>query len=146
MKAIIMLFFIITMNVSFFLVNTAMVDVQAEINPLETANSLFDKDSSMMSNFDTGNYTLPKPSLPESVEGESVTESTDGNIFTDTWKTLTNAFTSVTQWSWVINLANSVPIFLTKIKLPVQMVWALGFIWHTLFLFSLVLVLTGRGS
>jgi len=146
MRAIIMLFLILTMNVSFFLVNTAMVDVQAEINPTQTANSLFDKDSSMMANFDGGNYTLPNPSLPDAVDGQTVEGDTDGNIFTDTWKTLKNAFSSVTQWKWVIELANAIPIFLGKIGLPIQMVWALGFLWHALFLFSLVLVLTGRGS
>jgi hypothetical protein len=125
------------------MVNTAMVDVQAEIDGTLPANSLYDKDSSMMSQFDKGNLTLVDPSLPDSVDSSSVEEDS-GNLFTDMWKSLTSAFTN--KLGWVLDITNSIPMFFTKIGLPVAFVFAIGFVWHTLFLFLLILVLTGRGS
>jgi len=146
MKAVLMIFFILTMNVSFFLADQGMQSVQADIDNTKSPNSLFDKDASMMADFDKGNYTLSDPILPDDVDAESVSSDSEGNFFTDTWKTLKNGFSSVSQLGWVLKMANSIPSFLSKIGLPLAFVWAIGFLWHGLFIFLLVLVLTGRGS
>jgi len=131
------LFFIIAINFMLFLTQTGITKV-ATSEGLE-GSEFFNYSGSFIGNFDTGNYNLN-----ESVEGilpsgAGQIEPESGNFFTDTFSTIKNWLLQATGVKYLIGIVNAFPNFIKQIGLPLEISFALGFLWHSLTIFLVIM-------
>lgn len=130
--------FILALNLMFFFAQTAV----EKINP-NTHTSFYNYDSSMISAYDLGNYTLDEDIESDLPSGSSSVTVESGSVFTDTFATIKNWMLETTGLNYVYNIANGVPNFLKIIGLPAEIVFGLGALWHSTTIFLFIMWLKG---
>ena len=136
--------FILAINVFFFLGQV----VTDHINP--DGPVFFHENENLIGEYNAGNYTLDENVLAELPNTEiAVSPDTDGSssgFFTDVWQSITGWFSDTTigrGTSYILNIVNAFPHFLSVIGTPKEIVFALGFFWHALTVFLIVIFLKG---
>lgn len=133
------LLFVVLMDFTLFFVDGAM----NEVNPDANRSRIWDYDSSMAKQYDQGNYTVIEYSddeLPSSV----TSVDTSSGFFTDIWATIKGFVTAVKNGvSFAINLVNAVPRAVSFFGWPTQLTFAIGFLWHVLTIFALIMFARG---
>lgn len=140
--------FILALNVLFFLGQTAII----KINP-DGPEFFHENDKGAMIgdyNIGTaGNYTLDEDyanELPTTEIAVSPDSGEGSGYFTDVWQSLSSWFTDTTLGrgaTYIGNIVNAFPHFLAVIGAPPEIVFALGFFWHSLTLFLIVIFFKG---
>jgi len=128
---------VLMLNFAFFLAQLG-IDVIGG----DEATNYFNYDGSMLSKYDDGDYNLKEfdeSDLPESESGVSP----EGNIFTDLFKTVKNWFLDVSGGKYILGIVNAIPNFLKAIGLPNEISFAIGFVWHAMTVFLVVMLLKG---
>lgn len=140
-KALDALIFIVCLNVVFFLGQAAI----SHLNP-DTPTQFFNYEGSMISDFDTGGYVLDED-VESKLPSSSGTVSVDsgGNIFTDIFGTILDWFLDSTGLTFLLNIVNAFPNFIKALGAPIEIVFALGFLWHVTTLF-IVISFIARGD
>lgn len=138
MKSILALAIILSINVFLFLGNYAIYDITGN-------NTLINYNDDLIGKFNVGNTT--NPMLNEDVtskipSGQGSISPETGNLFTDTWATLTSWFTQTTGLNYLYGIVNAVPLFLKRFLNPV-LAYAIGFFWHALTIYIIINVLRG---
>lgn len=126
--------FILTLNTLFYMAQTT----SNYLNPGEM--SFFSFNDSFIAESDLGNYTLDNDyngELPTSTG--TVSADSTGNFFTDTFSTFTTWIKEKTGLKFVENFIGAVPSFLVAIGLPKEISFILGFLWHSLTFFIVVM-------
>ena len=98
----------------------------------------------MLSKYDRGGYQLNanvSAELPQDEAGVTSGEST--NIFTDSFKAISNWFLSITGINYLLGFLNAVPAFLIAIGLPLEFAYAIGVFWHGIGLFLIIKFIGG---
>ena len=137
------LVFILAVNVMFFLAQTAVL----KINP--DGPVFFNEDTNMIGDYNNGNYTLNENIAGELPGNEVAIAPSDENpngYFTDVWASLKGWFTDTTVGkgvTYLLNIVNAFPHFLAVIGTPIEIVFALGFFWHALTVFLIVIFFKG---
>jgi hypothetical protein len=137
------LVFILAVNVMFFLGQT----VVTKINP--DGPQFFNEDDYMIGEYNNGNYTLDENvanELPGTEVAVSPEDQTGGGYFTDIWSSLKSWFTDTTIGrgaTYLLNVVNGFPHFLSLIGTPREIVFAIGFFWHSLTVFLFAVFLKG---
>lgn len=142
-KTVSALTFILCLNLMFFLIQTSM-DTTANEYTNGTTNKIFNYDGSMIQQYDAGNYTLNETITTELPAGDSSVSPTTGNIFTDAFTTLKGWLLDIPGMKYFVAIANALPHFLKTIGLPNQFVYAIGFLWHALTIFLIILLFFGE--
>ena len=138
-KLIIPLAFVLALNLVFFLTQLSIDEVS-----IGTPPQYFDKNKLMISDYDEGDYSL-KQFDPKDLPQTEAGVSEEGNIFTDIWNTMKSWVSKVGQgYDTAKAIVNAVPNFLKQIGLPVEISYALGFVWHAMTVFLLILFLRGE--
>jgi len=128
-----------------FLAQTSVSKITYEVTGSNISNTFYDKTNSTLGSLDTGAYGLPNPS--DTVEGDDVSVSiTETTFVTDVFSWIKNKVLGLTGISYLLKVINAVPNFLGFIGFPIEIVWALGALWHGLSLFLLLSWLMGRGG
>jgi len=131
---------ILAINVFFFLGQTAIDN----INPTGERTQFFDENDAMIGGYNAGNYTLNEDVASELPNTEGAVSPETGNWFTDTFQTVKNWFLDTTGLSYLLNLVNALPHFLSAIGLPHKFVFAIGFFWHAFTIFLVVSYIGGK--
>ena len=135
------LIIMLVLDVVFFLASTAMLDV----NP--TGSTLYDYDSSFISEFDEGNYTIAgvtegRGLLP--VATDSISSET-GNVFTDNFKTSSNWLqTDGKGLGYYASILGGPTTVLRNINAPRELTYSIGALWYIFTSFLLIAFLLGR--
>jgi len=140
MKLILAIMFVFAVNVMLFLGQTAITN----INP--DAMVFYNYEDSLISKFDTGNYSLNENVsgyLPDTESSVSIDDNT--NIFTDSFKTIKNWFLKTTGLNYLIGILNALPSFLIAIGLPFEFAYGIGVLWHGVTLFLIIIMMRGGG-
>ena len=122
----------------------------AEANGITSATKLFNYEGSHIAEFDKGNFTLDQDiasQLPTGA-GDANVDEENGNIFTDTYKTIKNWLLETTGLKYVISVLNALPNFI-KLIFPADyasVAFALGYLWNALVVFALVFWLKGGNN
>ena len=142
MKRTIVLSFMLALNMFLFLTQTAT----SEMSLSENSNSeqFFDYRTTLMNDFDVGNYTLNQDIQNLLPESQSKVEPDTGNIFTDIFSTFKSWFLETTGLNLLVSWYNSFPNLLKSMRVPIEITFAVGFFWNALILYLIVGVLTGR--
>ena len=136
MKIISALLFILALNFFLFMTQTG-IDKVSEAEGVSASN-FFNYDGSMISDFDSGNYTLEEDVSGDLPSGTGQIEPESGNFFTDTFATMKNWLLETTGLKYLLGIVNAFPNFLKQIGLPPELSFGLGFLWHALTLFLAV--------
>lgn len=138
------LVFILAVNVMFFLGQTAVL----KINP--DGPVFFHEDNNMIGEYKTnGTYVLDEDVISELPSNElavAPNEDSPTGYFTDVWQSVKNWFTDTTVGrgvTYLLNIVNAFPHFLSVIGTPKEIVFALGFFWHALTVFLIVIFFKG---
>ena len=137
------LVFILAMNVMFFLGQTAVLKVNPD-GPV-----FFNENENMIGSYNNGNYTLNENiagELPTTEIAVSPDTTDSGGYFTDVWQSLSAWFTDTsvgTGITYLLNIVNAFPHFLSVIGAPIEIVFAIGFFWHALTVFLIVVFFKG---
>jgi hypothetical protein len=126
---------VILLNLVFFLAQIGVASLGSDLQ-------FFNYNGSMIKKYDAGNYELVEFNSNELPDSQSAV-STEGSIFTDVWQTVKNWFLDIPGVKYVVAIVNAVPNFLAIIGLPKEIVFAIGFIWHAMTVFLLVVFLKG---
>jgi hypothetical protein len=130
------LFFVILMNVFFFVGQTSI----DKINP-EGPTAFFNYQGSWVSAKDSGNFTLDETiSLPDS---QSSVDVDSGNVFTDTWRTLSTWLREKTGYNHLERLVNGPNYFLKAAGLAPEISFVLAWAWHMLTAFLVIAFIRG---
>jgi hypothetical protein len=135
------LIIMLVLDVIFFLTNTAMVD----INP--AGSTLYDYDSSFISDYDIGNYTLQDVEGGRSIlpEGTASVSTETGNVFTDTFKTSSNWIqTAGKGLNYLTEFLGGPTTILRDINAPREVTFSIGALWYILTLFFIIAFILGR--
>jgi len=135
-KVISALLFVLLVNILFFWGELGINN----INPTITAPTLLNYEDSMLSNYDTGNYTLKQFQASDLPDPQAQVDA-EGNFFTDIFSTIRNWFLSLPGVSPILGIVNAVPNFLKIMGLPIEIAYSLGFLWHCLSVFIIVMSL-----
>lgn len=133
MKLISAVGFVVMVNLLFFFAQLGI----ANANPTDSAPTLMNYEDSLISQYDTGNYTLQEFSADELPNPEAQV-NTEGNIFTDMFSTIRSWFLDLPGVSHIVAVVNGVPNFLKAVGLPIEISYALGWLWHFLSIFIIV--------
>lgn len=136
------LVFILAVNVMFFLGQTAVL----KINP--DGPVFFNENDNMIGEYNNGNYTLNENVAGELPSNEIAVspDNEQSGYFTDVWASLSGWFTDTTVGrgvTYLLNIVNAFPHFLAVIGTPIEIVFALGFFWHALTVFLIVIFFKG---
>lgn len=137
MRLTMMLAFVLFVNVLMFLGQTSI----DKINP-EGPSRFFNYDGSWLNAKDDGNFTLNEDiTLPES---QSSVDVTDGNVFTDTWRTIKTWLTdNIPGLDFLERIINGPSSFLKAAGLPSEISFAIGWLWHMMGIFLFVAWIRG---
>lgn len=136
------LVFILAVNVMFFLGQTAVT----KINP--DGPVFFNENDNMIGEYNAGNYTLDE-NVADELPSNQIAVSPDNEqsgFFTDVWASTKAWFTDTTVGrgiTYLLNIVNAFPHFLSVIGTPKEIVFAIGFFWHALTVFLIVIFLKG---
>lgn len=128
------LLFILFLNVLFFLGQFSVATYDSEVSFFNYQ----DTNVSMMGQFDKGGYQLNEDVSGEIPQGTNTIDTETNNFFTDTWKTLRGWILKIPGANYIYNIVNAVPHFLSMMGVPVEIVFAIGFLWHALTIFLIV--------
>jgi hypothetical protein len=144
MKYIIALAIVLSLNMMLFLSQTAISVISPQVNDYGKTPSYFDRDKSILSEFNNGNYTLKdaKDRLPSDTGG--VTSDSDNSLLTDEFKSNKNAILDAGKLGFGLNVIGAFPIFLNNMGLPFEFVFAVSSFWYGITLFCLVSWIWGR--
>ena len=136
------LVFILAVNVMFFLGQTAVL----KINP--NGPVFFNENDNMIGDYNNGNYTLNENVAGELPSNEIAVspDTVQSGYFTDVWASLSGWFTDTTVGkgvTYLLNIVNAFPHFLAVIGAPIEIVFAIGFFWHALTVFLIVIFFKG---
>lgn len=136
------LLFILLLNVSFFMIQLAIADQNITsmngTDVLEGQVNFYNYDTSMLKTYDEGNYSLKESLDDEIPDGTKSIDANNNNFFTDTWQTLRGWILEVPGANTIYNIVNALPHFLTAMGMDFEIVFALGFLWHSLTVFLIV--------
>lgn len=132
-----------------FIIDQGQINL-AEDNGISSQTKIFNYEGSHIAGFDSGNYTLNEDiasQLPSGTGSSSVDED-DGNIFTDTFKTVKNWLLETTGLKYVISVLNALPNFVKLIFTAEydSVAFALGYLWNALVVFAIVFWLKGGNN
>lgn len=146
MKAFAGLIFIVIVNILFFLAGQTLVSVGL-------TNTIYHYENSTLSGFnkgDTTNYVMQTYNSTDLPTEKSTVDPSTGNIFTDTWKTLSdwvkggvNALVNNPATQFIVAMFAGLHIFLVMCNLPSAVVFAIDFLWYAFALFMVVLFIRG---
>lgn len=141
MKVILALGVMLAINVFLFLGQVAVDDV-AERNGF-TGTTILNPENSLLNDLDSGGYVLnTSVTLPDT---DVAIDSDNNNFFIDPIGSLKSWFSKVGDgWDYFTAIVNAVPNFLKNIGLPNEISFALGFFWHMMSLFLVVMLIWGR--
>jgi len=142
MKRAVILLFILSFNILLFLTQTGVNAIAQEEGV--TSPEFFQYKKTYMGEFETGNYTLDTNIEDKLPSSQAKVEPDTGNIFTDTFSTIKNWFIEKSGLGTVAAWFNAFPLFLEVIKLPREVSFALGFLWHGLMLFLIATLFIGK--
>lgn len=137
------LVFILAVNVFFFLGQVVVL----KINPAGPV--FFNENENMIGEYNNGNYTLDEnvaQELPGIEVGISPDTDANTGYFTDAWRSLSSWFSDTTVGrgvTYLLNIVNAFPHFLAVIGTPIEIVFAIGFFWHALTVFLIVIFFKG---
>lgn len=132
------LLFVVFVNAYFFISQISIIQLNPD-NPVV----FYNYKNSMMSDFDTGNYTLNDDvtlSLPSS---SSSVSASDSGIYTDTFSAIKNWLLDFTGIRYLLLIVNAVPNFLKSIGLPDGIAFALGWVWYLMSLITIISYIKG---
>jgi hypothetical protein len=142
MKIAFALGIMLAINVFLFLGQVSIDDIASSINRT-SGTTLYNYDNSLMQEYDSGDYVLTSDTALPDTEGGISPET--GNFFVDPIGSLKSFFGKVgTGFSYFKSIVNAVPNFLKSIGLPNELSFALGFFWHVLTLFLIIMLIWGR--
>lgn len=133
------LLFVLFIDIILFMANTAAVDIGAP-------TTMYNYDGSIIEKYNKGTVDHPvlknfnSTSLPSEIKG---VDTSGGNPFTDTFSTIKNWLLDVTGVSFLLEIINAFPNFLSSIGLPEVFVFVIGFLWHAYSIFMFILFLKG---
>lgn len=131
---------ILLIDVLFLFTQTAIT----EINP--SGSDYFRYNQSLISGADTGGYNLNQTSYGSAIPATESGVTTEGNLFTDSFRTIKGWFTKPAQsLNYFIRFLGGPTSYLYDIGLPHVVTFALGTFWYLLTLFLLLSYLFGRG-
>lgn len=130
MKTLFMaLAFVLALNTVLFIAQIAIT----EINPNSPVN--FHYAGSVMSDYDSGNYTLREFQAGD-LPATETSVSEEGNFFTDTFSTIKNwLLTNIPGLKYLVAIVNTVPNFLKAVGVDPEIAFAFGYFWHVLHVF-----------
>lgn len=136
------LLFVLMLNVFVFLGATSM----EKVNP-ELAVSFFNYEGSWLEGKDRfGNFTLDgnlNDAIPDS---QSTVGVETGNVFTDTWRTISGWLTErIPGYSFMERMVNGPYVLLSHpdLGIPAEISFAVTWIWHMLGIFLFVAFIRG---
>lgn len=103
----------------------------------------FNKEGSLINQYDAGNYTLSDDPLNQLPTSESSVSVTTGNIFTDLFTTVKNWFLDTTGLSYILNVLSAPMSFFKAIHLPPEFAYGLGAMWYGITLFLIIAFIRG---
>lgn len=141
MKIILALGIMLAINVMLFLGQTAVDNVAQEYG-FSNPTTLIDGNA-LINKYNTGNNVLNSSyELPET---EASIDSDNNNFFIDPIGSLKSWGNSIGDgFNFFSGIINAVPNFLKNIGLPNEISFALGFFWHVLTLFLVIMLIWGR--
>jgi len=141
MKIILALGVMLAINVFMFLGQTAINNVAGEYGLPGT--TLINYENSFIGSYNSGNNVLNSSmDLPDT---EASIDSDNNNFFIDPIGSLKSWFSKAGKgWDYFTGIVNAVPNFLKNIGLPNEISFAIGFFWHALTLFLIVMLIWGR--
>lgn len=141
MKASMFLLFVLFVNVLLFLGQTSIDKISTD------GTQFFNYEGSWLEARDSGNFTLNEELSGVLPESQSTVEVTDGNIFTDTWRTLKTWLTDkIPGFDFLGRVVNGPSSFLKAAGLPSEISFAIGWFWHILSIFIFVSWIRGGSS
>jgi len=141
MKVILALGVMLAINVMLFLGQTSVNHI-AEENGF-AGTTLINYENSLIGSYDAGGYNLNSSTgLPDT---ETSIDSDNNNFFIDPIGSLKSWFSKIGKgWDFFTAIINAVPNFLKSIGLPNEISFALGFFWHVMTLFLIIMLIWGR--
>ena len=136
-KVLIPLVFMLALNVVFFISQESINNIA-----IGEAPQYFNKNDMFIGSYDQGDYTI-KNYDPNDLPDTEAGVSEEGNLFTDIWNTMKSWITDSKGYVYAKSIVNAVPNFLKQIGLPVEISFALGFFWHAMTVFLLILFVRG---
>jgi len=112
------------------------------INPEQTG--FLDKSDNLLYNYgnESGvNNFNASSEIPDSAD--TVSADSDGNIFTDAYKTITSWVAETTGANYVIGILKAPYNILAGMGLPSGVVWVLGSLWYGVIIFLIISWLRG---
>ena len=103
----------------------------------------------MIGEYNAGNYTLDENvagELPTTQVAVAPSDLNPNGFFTDIWQSLSSWFTDTSVGrgiTYLLNIVNAFPHFLSVIGTPQEIVFAIGFFWHALTVFLIVIFFKG---
>lgn len=143
-KVISGLAFILAVNMLFFLGQTAITKINPD-GPVFFSN---DNNYSMIGKYNN-NYTLDENvfnELPNNQLAVNPESDAPEGYFTDIWQSIRSWFSDTAIGSgvtYLLNIVNAFPHFLSAIGTPKEISFALGFFWHAITIFLIVMFLKG---
>jgi len=141
----------ICLSVVLFMFQSSIAQLGAEEGIDGITDINFDYNSSAVSTFDSGGYTINGTieDAINSIQAEETEVGADeGNWFTDTFKTIKNWLLETTGVKFILGVLNAVPNFISSMFGETYAIYSFGInvIWYVATIFSIVFWLKGGGQ
>lgn len=134
----------LSLELLIFLSQTAVTNIGIAAG--EDATTFYNYDESHIKGFDTGDFVLTDDVSTALPTGQGQIEPESGNFFTDTWSTLKGWLLEKTGAKYVLDLVNAVPNFFRNMGLPTEIAFALGYFWHAMTIFLIIIFARGGNA
>lgn len=142
MRATMFVLFILFVNLFFFLGQTSIDKID-----VDNSSRFFNYEGSWLQERDTGNYSLNQDLAGVLPESQSSVDVTDGNLFTDTWRTIKTWLTkAIPGFDFLSRVVNGPISFLQAANVPPEISFALGWFWNLLSIFVFVSWIRGGST
>lgn len=140
---------LIVIMIFMWIVNILLFTSQLGINALAAdagvaSPQIYTYEGSVISDYDQGNYTVRQDLGSELPSDEGQIEVDNGNIFTDTFKTVSNWLKGVTGYKYLKAAVTGVPNLLKGMGLPIEVAFSLGALWYCMSIILVVGFITGK--
>lgn len=142
MKYLMSLVMVLSINFLLF-ISQVSIEKTAESEGFGQFTDYYNYEDGLLSEYDTGNYTVKSTFTDELPETEGSVSTETGNFFTDLFGTVKNWFLDTTGIKQASAVVNAFPNALKNIGTPEEIAFSLGALWHILTLFLIVMVIRG---
>ena len=137
------LVFVLVLNVLMFLGQASVMNLNPE------GTQFHNREGTMLESFNKGELdedpVLDTQSTTDSLpEAEGTISATTGNLFTDTFASITNWFAKKTGLAYLSGIVSAPYNMLKAMNLPNDFVYAMGTLWYGLTLFLIVAFFWGK--